>query len=467
MGNAGPSCRIEPRFDAGDIAEFKQSLRGSLVLPNDADYERARAVWNGMVDKRPAIIAYCVNPADVVSALGFARRQKVSVSVRSGGHNIAGSSVCDDGLVIDLSRMKRVEIDPDRRVVHAAAGLTLGEFDTATQRFGLATTMGVNSDTGMAGLTLGGGFGKLGRAYGLACDNLVSAEIVTADGRFLLASETKNCDLFWGIRGGGGNFGVATALTFRLHPVGPEMLRASLAYDQEHARDAMRFYRDLAAAAPEEVSADASLSMGFSGGPVFGITLCYAGPAHEGAHVLDRLLAPLRASVRATDEVLGLIPYLAIQSAGDAVFPRGRRYYWKAQFLREISDEFIDVLLDRFPASPSPRALVVFQQVGGAIARVSPDATAYGNRDAAFDCFPISIWDSPADDPANVAWAQELWTALRPFSTGGVYVNNLGEEGDERVRAAYGDNLPRLIALKEKYDPMNVFCMNQNIRRSL
>jgi FAD/FMN-containing dehydrogenase len=452
---------------ANDIVQFRQNFRGSLVLPNDFEYQRARAVWNGMVDKRPAGIAYCVSPADVVNALEFARAQKMAVAVRSGGHNIAGNSVCEGGVVIDLSRMKRVEIDPERRIICGAAGLTLGEFDAATQNFGLATTMGVNSDTGMAGLTLGGGFGKLGRAYGLACDNLLSAEIVTADGRILHANETENSDLFWGIRGGGGNFGVATSLTFRLHPIGREMLRASFAYDQAHARDAMRFYRDLAAGAPDEVSADAGISMGSSGEPVFGITLCYAGPAKEGAAVFDRLLAPLRATVRATEENLGLTPYLAIQSAGDAVFPRGHRYCWKAQFLHQISDELIDVLLGRFRLSPSPRALVVFQHVGGAIARVSPDATAYVNRDAAFDCFPISIWDAPADDPANSAWVRELWTAVRPFSTGGVYVNNLGDEGDERVCAAYGDNLPRLIALKDKYDPTNVFCRNQNIRPSV
>jgi FAD/FMN-containing dehydrogenase len=462
----GQSYRTEPVFPAGDIAQFHQSLRGSLVLPNGVDYHRARAVWNGMVDKWPAIIAYCVTPADVISALEFARAQKISVATRSGGHNIAGNSVCEGGLVIDLSRMKHVEIDPDRRIIGAAAGLTLGEFDAATQRFGLATTMGVNSDTGMAGLSLGGGFGKLGRAYGLACDNLLSAEIVTADGRLLLTSETENSDLFWGIRGGGGNFGIATSLTFRLHPIGREMLRASFAYDQAHARDAMRFYRDLAAAAPDEVSADAGISIGSSGEPVFGITLCYAGSPEEGADVFDRLLAPLRATVRATDATLGLTPYLAIQSAGDAVFPRGLRYYWKAQFLHQISDELIDVLLDHFRFCPTPRALLVFQHVGGAIARVSPGATAYVNRDAAFDCFPISIWDAPADDPANCAWVRELWTAIRPFSTGGVYVNNLGDEGDERVCAAYADNLPRMMALKDKYDPMNVFCCNQNIRPS-
>ena len=326
--------------------------------------------------------------------------------------------------------------------------------------------MGVNSDTGIAGLTLGGGFGKLGRKFGLACDNLLSAEVVTADSRVLLASETENADLFWGIRGGGGNFGVVTKFEYRLHAVGPSLLRASLSYDGEHARDAMRYYRDMAAIAEDDVSADAGLSVGTDGKPVFSLSVCHVGAVDRGAGVIQRLLARLRAGVKAVDETVDAMPYVSVQSLADQTFPRGRRYYWKAQFLGDIDDEFIDVLLDGFSAAPSPHSIFAFQQVGGAISRLPQSATAYANRDAAFDCFPIAIWDSPAEDAANIAWARKLWQALQPFSTGGVYVNNLGDEGDDRIRAAYSVNYQRLVSLKDKFDPDNVFRLNQNVRPS-
>ena len=455
--------QVQQVLDDTDTAAFQRALRGELVRPGHAAYEDGRKVWNGMVNRKPAMIAYCACPDDVALAVTFARSRDVPLAVRAGGHSPAGSSVADGGLVLDVSRLSGIRLDPKGRIAHAGAGLTLGAFDAATQAEGLATTMGVNSTTGSAGLTLGGGFGKLGRKYGLACDNLLSAEVVTADGRHLRAGADENADLFWGLRGGGGNFGVVTAFAFRLHPVGPMILHASLTYDCGHARDAMRAYRELAAGAPDEVSADAALATGPSGEPVFSVSACYIGPVDEGARAFDRLLAPLRTGVRPTGEDIRPRPYLEIQSAADATFPRGLRYYWKAQFLNEIGDDAIDVLLERFPAAPSRRSLFVFQQVGGAIARVPPDATAYFNRGAACDSFPVSIWESPEDDAANIAWARELWAALQPFASGGVYVNNLGEEGEERLRAAYGDNYPRLVALKDRYDPTNLFRFNQNI----
>lgn len=445
-----------------DMAAFSRSLTGAVVTPDNAAYETAKRVWNGMVERRPVMIAYCAGEDDVARTVAFAREHDMPLSVRAGGHNAAGLSVADGGIVADLSRMTGITVDPVARTVRAQAGLTLGAFDTATQAHALATTMGVASTTGIAGLTLGGGFGKLGRKHGLACDNLLAADVVTADGRMVRASESDNADLFWGLRGAGSNFGVVTMLEYRLHPLGPQTLRASLMFDTPRARDAMRVYRDVAAAAPDEISADAALARGPAGTPVFSVSLFYAGPAGEGSHALERVIEPLRA-VGPAQEELGTASYLDIQSAADAVFPHGDRYYWKAHFLDRLDDGFIDALLDGFRAAPSPRSLFVFQQVGGAISRVAPDATAYTNRAAAFDSFPAAIWSRPDEDAANIAWVQELWQALRPFSSGGVYVNNLGEEGSERLRAAYGGNYARLAALKARYDPGNLFRFNQNI----
>jgi FAD/FMN-containing dehydrogenase len=443
-----------------DVAAFRQRLRGELVLPHDPGYGEARKVWNGMVEKYPAMVIFCAGSDDVIEAVNFARSRDLLVSVRGGGHNVAGCSVCDGGLVIDTSRMKRIAVDRERRIARAEAGLTLGEFDAATQAFGLATTMGVNSDTGIAGLTLGGGFGRLGRKYGLACDNLVAADIVTADGRLLRASATENADLFWGIRGGGGNFGIVTAFDYRLHPVGPTVLGGAVIFDYEQARDTLRFYYEFSSNGPDDLSADAALATLPSGERVLSISVCYSGPLDAG----ERVLKPLRTYGAPIEDRIGQIAYVQAQSAGDSVFPRGQRYYWKAQFLKEITDAAIDTLLGAYATAPSVMSLAVLQQVGGAIARVPSTSTAYGNRDAAYDCFPISIWQHPAHDEANIRWARDFWAAMRPFSTGGVYVNNLGDEGEDRVRAAYGENYLRLVALKKKYDPRNIFRLNQNIK---
>ncbi len=443
--------------------QLRQNLAGELVRPGDPAYHEARKVWNAAIDKRPAAIVYCANADDVVRAVSYARATEHPVAVRSGGHNVAGLSVCDDGVVIDLSRMKAVEVDPVQRVVRAEAGLNLGEFDAATQAHGLATTMGVNSDTGIAGLTLGGGFGKLGRKYGLTCDNLIAADIVTADGRLLHASASEHSDLFWGLRGGGGNFGIVTAFEYQLHRVGPDLLVGSVLHRYEHARGALKFYHEFSRRAADELSVDAALVTLPNGERAFSISACYIGDPEGGKDAV----APLLKFGSPIDSSLGVRPYLQIQSAGDSVFPRGRRYYWKAQFLREIGDGAIDALLDIYAKAPSPSALLVFQQVGGAIARIPSSACPYANRDALYDCFPLAIWDNPVDDQANIRWARELWSAISPYSTGGVYANNLGDEGEDRVRAAYGENHARLVALKNKYDPTNFFRLNQNIRPTL
>ncbi|WP_246696115.1 FAD-binding oxidoreductase [Mesorhizobium sp. SARCC-RB16n] len=451
--------RVGRVLQASEIARLRQAIRGDLILPGDAGYDRARRVWNGMVDKRPAAVIYCAQAGDVVAAVGFARSQNLLVAVRGGGHNVAGSSVCDGGLVIDVSRMKRIEVDPVRRIARAEAGMNLGEFDAATQAHGLATTMGVNGDTGISGLTLGGGFGKLGRKYGLSCDNLVAVEIVTADGRLLRADAAENADLFWGIRGGGGNFGIVTTFEYKLHPVGPLLVAGSVLHRYDDAREAMRFYRAFSSEAPDELSLDAALVTAPTGERFFSISACYIGPLAEG----EQIVQPLRDYGRPVEDRIAPVSYLEIQSAGDSIFPRGRRYYWKAQFMREITDQAIDTLLAAFAIAPS-ESLLVFQQVGGAISRVPRTETPYANRDALYDCFPISIWDDPADDETHIRWARDLWDAMRPFSTGGVYANNLGEEGVDRVLAAYGENYPRLAALKNKYDPTNFFRQNQNVR---
>ena len=451
---------VRPDRSASDVAQLRARLGGDVVVPGDARYDEARKVWNGAVDKRPAAVIYCAHAGDVMEAVKFARAGNHLVAVRSGGHNVAGLSVCDDGVVIDLSRMKHIRVDPARRVVRAEAGLSLGEFDAATQVHGLATTMGVNSDTGIAGLTLGGGFGKLGRKYGLACDNLLSAEVVLADGRQLEVSATENEDLFWGLHGGGGNFGIVTAFQYRLHPVGPALLVCSVLHAYDHARDAMRFYDDFCAEAADELSVDAALVTAPSGERFFNMSACWCGDVESG----ERVLRPLLNHGSPVESRLTPVPYLQIQSGGDSLFPRGRRYYWKAQFLRSLSGAAIDTLLEVYARSPSAASLLVLQHVGGAIARVPASATPYANRDARYDCFPVSIWDARSDDDAAIRWARDVWNAVRPFSTGGVYANNLGEEGEDRVRAAYGENHARLAALKAKYDPSNFFRLNQNIR---
>ncbi|MBV9198430.1 MAG: FAD-binding oxidoreductase [Alphaproteobacteria bacterium] len=442
------------------IDRLSTRLRSGVLLPQSDGYETARRVWNGLVDKRPAAILMCARREDVVEAVNAARTCGLTLAVRGGGHSVAGASVCDGGLVIDLSRMKAVLVDPEQCTVRAEPGLRLGEFDAATQAHGLAVTMGVNSDTGIAGLTLGGGFGRLGRKLGLAYDNLLSAEMVLADGRCVTASATTNPDLFWAIRGGGGNFGIVTSFTYRLHLLGPQILGGLLVHDFDRAREVLRFYRSFSRTAPDDISTDAVFLTAPDGRRLVALSVCYIGPVDEG----ERALRPLREFGQPLQDLIAPVAYTALQASADPLFAPGRRYYWKAQFLKDLSDSAIDALVDGYACATSPLSLAVLQQVGGAIARVPADATAYGNRDAAYDCFPAAIWEDPAEDERHIAWARKFWEAMRPFATGGVYANNLGEEGEERVRAAYGGNYARLAAVKAIYDPDNLFRLNQNIR---
>jgi FAD/FMN-containing dehydrogenase len=447
-GASAQNFKPKPSLQETRVAAFRRRFSGSLVLPGDDDYHSARRVWNGMIDKRPAIIAYCAKPSDVVESIAFARDIGLPMAIRAGGHNIAGKSLCEDGLVIDLSRMRRVTIDSASRKARAQGGALLADLDVASQAYGLATTTGVNSDTGLVGLTLGGGIGRLGRKHGLSCDNMVSAEVVTADGRILKASEDDNADLFWALRGGGGNFGVVTDVVYRLHPLGPTVLAGSLIYRWRDAR------------AAGEISADAALVTLPGGDRAVSISAFYAGPLDEA----ERGLRPLRNALTPLEDRIRVVPYVELQRAGDATFPHGDRFFWKAQFVRSLPDAAIDSLLDLYLAAPSSRSLFVFQQVGGAIARAPAEQSAYANRDAAVDAFPVSIWSDPAEDEPNVAWASATYEAMRPFGMNGVYVNNLGDEGEDRIKAAYGANYLRLAALKRKFDPTNLFRANQNVR---
>ena len=441
------------------IEALRARFSGDLVGPSDAGYNSARRVWNGTVDRRPLLIAYCTNVDDVIRSVAFARETGVATAVRSGRHSIAGLCVADDALVIDLSRMNKVTVDPIARTARAEGGALLRDLDAATQAHGLATTTGVNSDTGLIGLTLGGGIGRLGRKHGLSCDNMITAEIVTAGGQLLSASEAENAELFWGLRGGGGNFGIVTSATYRLHRVGPTVLAGLLVYDWKRARDALRRFAEVSAEAPDELCLDGALHTLPDGGRGFSISAFYAGEIADG----ERALRRLRDKTPAIADCLGPARYVQVQKGGDDIFAHGCRYHLKAQLLDEISDETIDTLIEQFPSVPSPRSLFVFQQLGGAIARIPAAATAYANRTAAYDAFAVSIWTEPARDAANVFWTREVYESLRPFATGGVYVNNLGDEGFIRVRAAYGQNYDRLVSLKRRYDPDNLFRSNQNI----
>jgi hypothetical protein len=446
-------------IEEGAVREFAAGLRGEIVRPEEDGYDAARAVFNGMIDKRPALIVRCAGTSDVIRGVDFAHAHDLLLAVRSGGHNVAGKAVCDGSLMLDLSPMKGMRVDPARRRARAQSGLTLGEFDHETQAFGLATPLGVVSMTGIAGLTLGGGLGWLNGKHGLACDNLLSADVVTADGRLLTASEEENEDLFWGIRGGGGNFGVVTSFEYRLHPVGP-VLAGGLRYPAAKARDVLRFYHEFASGCPDELSTSALLGRAPDGSLVAGITVCYCGAIEEG----ERVLRPLRAFGSPLEDGIRPMAYTALQSAPDEGFSPGQQHYWKSSNLEHLSDEAIEVMVRLVKEMPSPSSGVGLQQMHGAASRVDPAATAFPHRDEHYDLLILSQWANPADSEENVRWTRELFEAMQPFVGKGVYVSNLGEEEGDRVKEAYGEHYERLVALKDRYNPTNLFRLNQNVK---
>jgi hypothetical protein len=438
--------------------QLGSGLRGELVGPGDRDYDPARAVFNGMIDRRPLAVIRSVDASDVVRCITFARRHDLPLSVRGGGHSVAGNAVRDGAVMLDLSGMKALRVDPETRTVRAEPGLTLGEFDRGTQAFGLATTLGVVSTTGIAGLTLGGGLGWLNGRHGLACDNLISADVATADGQLLRASAQENEDLFWSIRGGGGNFGVVTSFEYQLHPV-DLVLAGGLSYPLETAPRVLRHYDDFVKAAPDELSTAASLGLTPAGEPTVSIAVCYCGPIDEG----ERVLRPLRTFQLPVDDGIQPIPYTALQSARDEGFPSGRLHYWKSGWLRDVTDGAIKTLMRFLPRMPSSASGVGLQQMHGAASRVAPSATAFPHRAEQYDFLILSQWSDATDTDRNVQWTQALFEAMRPHLEESVYVNNLGDEGQGRVQAAYGENYPRLATMKRAYDPDNLFRANQNI----
>lgn len=442
------------------LQDLKKNFRGELLTPSDAGYDTARRVWNGMVNKRPALIARCTGANDVKACVNFAREQEVLISVRGGGHNYAGKAVCDDGLVIDLSLMKGILVNQARRTVRAQAGLRLGEFDRETQKYGLATTLGVNTDTGISGLTLGGGYGWLAGKHGLACDNVIWAEVVTADGKILQCTAEQNADLFWGLRGAGANFGVVTEFEYKLHPVS-KVLGGIILHPLRE--EVLRFFDEFSKAAPDELTTLGAVLTGPDGCPAFGIVVCYCGPQEEG----EKILKPLRNFAKPLADLIQPRPYLEMQSQLDQTWPPGRHYYNKAHNVRRLADGAIQTILRYSAALPTAVSNIAFQQMHGAASRIPTSQTAFPHRYDHYDLLVHPATDNPAEKDKIVGWARECWEALRPFVERAVYVNALEdalEEGELRVREAYGANYERLVILKKKFDPTNLFRHNSNIK---
>lgn len=451
------------------LAGLRARLRGPLLLPGDADYEASRSVWNAMIDRRPAAVARCLGSADVIAGVQFAREHELLLCIKGGGHNIAGLAVADGALLLDLSLMRGVWVDPRARIARAQAGCLLGDVDRETQVHGLATVLGFISLTGIAGLTLGGGFGYLTRRWGWTSDNVVGMDLVTADGRAVRASEDENPDLFWGLRGGGGNFGVVTGIDYALFPVGPEIVGGLVAWPASAAPEVLELYRTLAETAPPELTLVALMRRAppapwlpkeMHGQPIVAILACYSGPPAEG----ERLVAPIKAFGKPVGDVLVRRPYVQMQALLDATQPKGRRYYWKSEYLPRIEPALCAKVIEHAAKIRSPHSAAVLFQIAGALNERPGAHSPVGNRDARYVINLTGAWEAAADDAANVAWAREAWEDVRAFSTGGNYINFLTEdEGRERVEAALGAGLARLAEVKAAWDPLNVFRTNRNI----
>jgi FAD/FMN-containing dehydrogenase len=465
--------QTEPQLDSRALASFREGFSGDVITPSDESYGDARGVWNGMIDRYPAVIARCVDAADIARAITLARDEGVPLAVRGGGHSAPGFGVCDGGVVLDLSRLNAIEVDPASRRARAGGGAKWAELDLATQAHGLAVTGGLVTHTGIGGLTLGGGIGNLMRRCGLTCDNLVAAELVTADGETVQVSEKSEPELLWGLRGGGGNFGVVTCFEYRLQAVGPTVLAGALVYPLERGREVLRVYRDWAAQLPDAMTTVVALRFapssphipeGIHGKPVVMMAVCWSGEIEEG----ERVLEPLRGSTRPLVDLVRAKPYVEHQSMFDASAPHGRQNYKRNANLAGLPDAAIDSLLDSAGRMTSPHSLALIFQLGGAVSRVAEDATAYSDRGAMFNVDINAQWLDPRDPraPDHVQWVRDYHADLKPFATGGAYVNFLmGDEGDDRLRSTYGAaKYERLVRLKRLHDPDNVFRLNQNIR---
>ena len=451
------------------IDELKAHLQDNVLVPGDAGYDEVRQIWNAMVDRRPALIARCASSESVLQAVNFGRKNNLLVSIRGGGHNIAGNAVCDDGLMIDLSLMKGVQVDPSARRATVEPGCTLADFDAAAQVHGLATPLGINSTTGVAGLTLGGGFGWLSRKYGMTVDNLLSAEVVTADGTQVHASETQNADLFWGLRGGGGNFGIVTSFEFQLHRVGPDVLSGLIAFPFAQAKSVLTRFARFTETMPDDINVWMVtrkapplpfLPVDVHGKEIIVLAVCYVGEPTEG----NKLIDTLRGFGTAHGEHFGVQPYTAWQQAFDPLLTRGARNYWKSHNFSRLSDGAIDTIITYASSLPSPQCEIFIGTIGGQTARIAPEAMAYSSRDANYVMNVHGRWESAAEDERCIAWAREFFAKSQPFASAGAYINFLTQEETDRIEFAYGAGYHRLVELKTKYDPTNFFRMNQNIK---
>ncbi len=444
---------------ASDIADLRARLRGGLLLASDAGFDAARRIWNGYFDRRPALIAHCAGAADVRHAIEFAASHDLLVSVRGGGHSISGQSVCEGGLMISLAGMRGIRVDPESRIARVEPGVLLGEFDREAQAFGLVTPAGTVSHTGVAGLTLGGGFGRLARKFGLACDNLLSADLVTADGRLVRASATEHPDLYWALRGGGGNFGVVTSFEFRLHASPPVLLGGPLVFPFAQAKSVLRAYADYSMTAGDDVYADAMIMTLPDGQRALMLDTCYGGPIEDG----EKALGTLRRFGKPMQDAIAPTPYVVLQTLSDQALAPGRRYYLKAGFVREIPRDMGDGVVEEFASLP-PTVIAIFASAGGAISRVSPTATAFWHRPARWNVVAATVWDNRADDEGNIAAGRRAYKTMEPWVKG-FYVNdaNLAEQSQANVDSNYGGNHPRLVKVKTQYDPRNLFHLNANV----
>ena len=449
--------------------EIKSLIRGGILVPGDPGYEESRQVWNAMIDRRPSMIVQCAAADDVPAAIAFARRNQLEISIRGGGHNIAGSSLSDNGLVIDFSKMKSVRVDVKKRRAYVEPGATLADLDEATMAHGLATPVGINSTTGIAGLTLGGGFGWLTRKYGMTIDNLISVDLVTADGKKIRANENENANLFWSVRGGGGNFGVVTQFEFQLFPVGPEIFAGLMVFPFSQAKQVLSRYRQFVNSAPEELNVWAVLRKApplpflpenVHGKEVVLLPIFYSGPLSEA----EKLIAPLRGFGEAHGEHLGPQPYVQWQKAFDPLLTPGARNYWKSHNFTELADGALDAIIEFAGKLPSPQCEIFIGLIAGAPNRIASDAMAYGHRDAKFVLNVHGRWDEAQDDQECIAWARAFFKASAPYASAGAYVNFMTAEESDRIANAYGANYARLVEAKRQYDPDNIFHLNQNIK---